>query len=219
MIRALRGRREPAESGFTLVELLVSMMLFAVVLAMVTSGMIVMQKGLRKAQGQTDNLDASRAVIELLDRQVRYANTITQPGAGTSGDTYVEWRTGDTGQPQTCTQWRFDPTAQTLSYRSWAATSPPGTPTAWATKATNVVQSGSAPLFTTTALPVGQAQAAANNSIHASLTVVFAIRHGVNPSTTSKSQVTLTAINTKNAVPSTGGLETAQAVCNLVGRP
>lgn len=206
----IRRRHAAPDTGFTLVELLVAMMLFTVVLAIVTSGMLVMQRGLRKAQGQSDNLDASRTVIQLLDRQVRYANTITQPGPGaTPTTTYIEWQTGDTNQPQTCTQWRFDSVAGTLGYRTWPVASP--TPTAWTEKAFGVVAVSGTPVFATTALAVGQT-APDNGPSHAGVTVVFAVRHGADRSTTSKSQVTLTAINTN-------GIGTGSTVCNQVSRP
>ena len=217
-MRVIRDRladRQDGE-GFTLVELLVSMFLFVIVLALVASATLVMEHGLRKSQGQSDNLDASRKVLLLLDRQVRYANAITQPGVGaTPTATYVEWQSGDTNQQQTCTQWRFDSAAGTLAYRTWpvpTVTGAPVTPTGWVTEAFGVSRVGSAPVFTTTALPVGAVVPSGTTASHASVSVAFALKHGARPSTTSASQVTLTAVNTTS-------LATPSAVCNQVTRP
>lgn len=225
-MRALRAKRlARPEDGFTLVELLVSMMIFVIVLTLVFSGTMVMEHALRKAQGQSDNLDASRKVIQLLDRQVRYANAITQPGVGaTPTSTYIEWQSGDTDQPQTCTQWRFDSAAGTLGYRTWAVPTTQGgavTATAWVNEAFGVAAVSGTPVFSTTAQPVATATptptATASGGLltsvsHAEVTVTFTIRHGGNPSTTSKSQVSLTAVNTD-------GTATGQAVCGQVSRP
>lgn len=211
-----RLRSRQADDGFTLVELLVSMFLFLIVLALVASATLVMEHGLRKSQGQSDNLDASRKVLLLLDRQVRYANAITQPGVGaTPTATYIEWQSGDTNQPQTCTQWRYDSAGATLAYRTWQVPTVTGatvTPTAWVTEAFGVTKVGSTPVFTTTALPVNTAAPSGTTANHASVSVAFAVTHGARPSTTSATQVTLTAVNTT-------GIVTLAAVCNQVTRP
>lgn len=205
----LRDRR--GEDGFTLVELLVSIFLFAIVLALVASATLVMEHGLRKSQGQSDNLDASRKVLLLLDRQVRYANAITQPGVGaTPTASYIEWQSGDTNQPQTCTQWRYDSAGATLAYRTWQVPTVTGasvTPTGWVPEAFGVSKVGSTSVFATTALPVGTATPPGTTANHASVSVVFAVKHGAQPSTTSASQVTLTAVNT-------AGIATLKTVCN-----
>lgn len=227
----MHQRHDVNEEGFTLVELLVAMSIFAIVLALISSSVLVMEHALRKSQGQSDNLDASRKVIQLLDRQVRYANAITQPGVGaTATSTYIEWRTGDTSgegvQTQTCTQWRFDGAAGTLGYRTWAVPakkSDPTTATAWVNEAFGVVAVAGTPVFSTTAQPAATASPTAtpagspsgdpSDSLgHAEISFSFAIKHGGNPSTTSRSQVSLAAVNTS-------GIATGQAVCGQEGRP
>ena len=53
---------------------------------------------------------------------VRYSDGINLQGAGASGDIYFEFRTPADSAPSgvtTCTQWRYDPIAQTVASRSW----------------------------------------------------------------------------------------------------
>lgn len=195
-MRRLVGRvRHPdrTESGFTMVELLVSMFLFALVMALISSAVLVMFHSLRKQQGQADDLDAGRKVVTLLDHQVRYANTVRS--VSTSGTaTYIAWQTGDTNQPQSCTLWRFDSAAKTLAYKTWDIVISTNTATdvsAWHPQAFNVVTIGSQPVFSTT-----PTSTVANTHTQASF--VFGIKNG-NPSTVSANQVTLTAINTADA--------------------
>src|SRR3954453_7099763 len=118
ILRAVRRRRRD-DAGYTLTELLVSMGIFALLLALVAAATTSMFGSLRKQTGQTDNLDSSRKVITLLDKQVRYANAITSPGTGSDGNFYVEWRAGNTNQQQTSYQWRWVTTTKLLQYPSW----------------------------------------------------------------------------------------------------
>ncbi len=200
----LRSRSRDPDEGFTLVELMVAMFLFAVVLALVASATVVMARSLRKQQAQSDNLDGSRKVINLLDRQVRYANAITQPGPNTAGTaTYVEWQTGDTNQPQTCYQWKLDSASGVLAYRTWPATTMVAT--AWNNEAFGAVAIAGTPVFqttadpgptgTATATPTASASAGPIVTSHAALTITFGLTHG-SPVTTTKSAVTLAAIGT-----------------------
>lgn len=189
-----RVRRDGGhERGFTLIELLVSMTMFAVVLTLVSSALLVMQHSLRKQQGQSDDLDAGRKVISLLDHQVRYANTVR--AVSTTGTaTYIAWQTGDTNQPQSCTLWRFDSAAQTLAYKTWDVVTSNNTAaniSAWHPEALNVVAVGTQPVFST-------APTSAVANTHTQTSFVFGIKHG-NPSTVSANQVTLTAINSTDA--------------------
>jgi prepilin-type N-terminal cleavage/methylation domain-containing protein len=114
-----RRRSEDRDGGFTLVELLATMALFSVFLAIFGAAVFTMLKDVRKTQANSDGLDSNRRVVQLVDKQIRYANVINAPGAGTDGNYYVEWRSGNTGVRQTCTSWRLDRTNHLLQYRSW----------------------------------------------------------------------------------------------------
>jgi prepilin-type N-terminal cleavage/methylation domain-containing protein len=218
-------RRCPSDShedGFTLVELLCAMFLFAVVLTIISSATLSMVHTLRKQQGQSDNLDASRKALELLDRQTRYANAITQPGANAAGTAqYIEFQTGNAptaaipAPPQTCYQWRLDSTTKSLQYRTWpaVASNAAATATAWNSQVIGAVAPAGTPVFETNAQPAPGAAAAQTplasapgvQSTHASVQVSFAVVHG-HPSASTQNQVTLTAVDTT-------GLTTASAVC------
>ncbi|MDX6285420.1 MAG: hypothetical protein QOG53_905 [Frankiales bacterium] len=201
--QALHGRED---RGATLVELIVVMGVFGIFIALFTAATTSMFGQVRRQQGTTDNLDTTRKVILLLDKQVRYANFISTPGTAADGNTYVEWRTGNTGQQQTCTQWRYVTTAKTLQYRRWL---PPlsgvgaVTASAWVTEGTGINLKAGSPIWSITATSPSATREA--------LTVTFVSRHG-NPAKSTNSQVTLTGLNTPSAVPS-------GATCTEVGRP
>jgi prepilin-type N-terminal cleavage/methylation domain-containing protein len=228
--RRRRGSsRGPRDDGFTLVELICAMFLFAVVLALISSATLSMVRSLRKEQGQSDNLDGARKAIELLDHQVSYANAVSQPGTTSTGQ-YIEFQilnqlsptstvsptaSGYIASTQTCYQWRLNTVSSLLQYRAWTATTGAATTTTggWVTEATGAVVSGSTPVFATNAQAYASASATATATATATIsptastiTVTFGVKHG-NPSTTTQNAVSLTALNT-------GGLATTQSVCS-----
>jgi Tfp pilus assembly protein PilE len=208
-----RELRHDQDAGTTLVEMLVVMIVFTIILGIITSAIIAMLHQQQKENGQANNLDASRKVIEALDHSTRYANAITSPGTGTDGGSYVEWQVGNAGQQQTCYQWRYEPSTGYLQSRSWQ---PPltgsgsVTPTGWSTEATGISLTGATPIWSIT--PALAADVSANTKEQ--LTVSFTSTSGT-PSSSSASQVTLTAINSTSEAAPTG----ASAVCTQVGRP
>jgi prepilin-type N-terminal cleavage/methylation domain-containing protein len=209
------------DKGFTLMELLIAMGLFAVVMTLVSGAMIVMYHDVGKQQGQSNDLDGLRKATDLLDFQVRYANAISQPGVGATGTaTYVEWQTGNGGQPQTCTQWRLDSSTSLLQYRTWPVSlSTAPVPTAWVTElvgaqaipgtaifATSALAPGATVSPTPTATTTASATPSSSSTGHADLVIAFADKHG-NPSTVTQTYLTLAAQNTS-------GTATSSAVCN-----
>ena len=224
----IRARYRRADQGFTLVELLCAMFLFAVVLTIISGATISMVHSLRKQQGQSDNLDGSRKALELLDHQVRYANAVAVPGTNAAATAqYAEFQLGNTqpvGQPQTCDQWRLDTTTKLMQYRSWpavaagvAATTTTGSVSGggWVTQVTGAVQIGSTSVFTMTQAvapatsatasasptPTPTASSTAPQGTNATLTVTFATVHGV-PATSTQNTVTLASVNA--TTPTTG---------------
>ncbi len=117
----LRVSRDRRDAGLTLTELLVSMGIFTIVLAVFMSGLLVMTRSTVRAQDVTDAGDAVRKAFQTMDKQIRYASSINRPGTGAGGAHYVEFITTDLpdGQDPLCTQWRFDPDARTLDFRTW----------------------------------------------------------------------------------------------------
>lgn len=131
--------RAEREAGVSLMELVVSMAIFIVVLSVFLGGLISMSQATVRAQGVTNAGDAVRGAFQSMDKQIRYAASINYPGTGASGSQYVEFVTGSQpdGQSPLCTQWRYDPTARTLAYRTWRDI-PSGTVSDWRTVATDV---------------------------------------------------------------------------------
>lgn len=198
MNAALRRPRGLRDGGFTLVELLVSLALFSVLLGIFGAALSLMFRNVRYQQGASDGLDASRKVLSLFDKQVRYANAIETPGTtGTAGSLtwWVEWQSGVAGQQQTCTQWQLQPSGQ-LRVRTWQNPLVSGGPitgmTAWSTKATRVMpQSGVAPF----AFPPASVLLTTTRQ---QLVVSFLASYGA-PVVKSPSSVTLTALNTTSS--------------------
>jgi Tfp pilus assembly protein PilW len=209
----IRRRLTNSDEGTTLVEMLVVTIIFTLILAIITSAIITMDKQSQRENGLANNLDASRKVLTMLDHSVRYANAITLPGTGTDGSYYVEWQTGNAGQQQTCTQWRYVPTGGKVQFRSWLVplTTPATvTATGWATAALNITQVGATPIWS---IPSGTKSSTSSTAdTKEQLAVQFTSTSGQPPSS-STSQITLTAINSSSASPPT------TATCTQVGRP
>lgn len=207
MRATLRRRLRNSDEGTSLIELLVVMIIFTMIMAIITTAIVNMVHQSQKESGQSNNLNSSRKVIEMLDHSVRYANAITTPGTGTDGSYYVEFRTGNTGQQQTCTQWRFVPTGGKMQWRTWQ---PPlsglgsVTATSWSTAAIGMSKVGVAQVFSI-------APSSASDTKE-ELVVQFTATSGA-PPTSSASQVTITAINSPFSIAPT------TATCTEVGRP
>jgi len=124
--------QESRDAGFTMTELLTSMFIFAVIISIFLAGMVSMTSSTVRAQDVSDAGDSVRLAFQTLDKQIRYADSINSPGVGSSGAHYVEFLTSaqEDGLLPLCTQWRYDPTAATLSYRTWRD-APTGTVSEW----------------------------------------------------------------------------------------
>jgi prepilin-type N-terminal cleavage/methylation domain-containing protein len=208
MMTRLERMRRRDDRGMTLIEMMVSTLIFSIILAIITTVIVSMFKQEQKETGQTNDLDSSRKVVETLDHSTRYASAITTPVLAADGNYYVEWETGNIGQQQSCTQWRYVPSTKALQSRSWYASpyiSPVTGPatTSWTTQAKGISQVGANPVFalgaTTGALGPGGPSAQTKQQ----LSVSFNTTSGT-PASTSASQVTLTAINSTSASAPTG---------------
>jgi Tfp pilus assembly protein PilW len=127
-------RREPADSGVTLLELVVTLALTSI-FGLLMVGAIVQTY---HVTGDTDA--AARAQSQLntaflrLDTQLRYAAGISAPGPATGTRRYVEYLTTNS-DVDTCGQLRFDAAAKQLQWREWPRG---GTPGGWTVLASDV---------------------------------------------------------------------------------
>lgn len=140
-MRWLRTRDANRDAGFTMVELLIALAIFSIFLTIVLTSVITLTKQSTTAQVTAKSSSAELALFQRLDHEIRYADSINWPGAGASGDWYIEF---DTPAESTstgialCTQWRFDPNAHVIQMRTWNNTVGVSPTNVWDTLLTNV---------------------------------------------------------------------------------
>jgi prepilin-type N-terminal cleavage/methylation domain-containing protein len=143
MTRCKKLLRSTAADGFTLIELMVSILLMGVISTAFIAATNSVFKGIHKEQGVVDATDGNRRALTVFDKQVRYASAINTPGTGTDGDFYLEYlwtKTSTTSvDVATCTQWRLDPVTDVLQWRSWTSGITPTTRPTFVTVDTGVV--------------------------------------------------------------------------------
>jgi prepilin-type N-terminal cleavage/methylation domain-containing protein len=130
------GRPQSGSGGFTLVELVVAMGLFAMLLAVLMTAVVGMEENLRKTQGIADASDQARLAFDRLDRQLRYATAVNRPVL-VGQNWYLDFSTLNMSGSKECRQWRLDSAGQLMQQRSWTGT--PAIAPAWVTAASGVV--------------------------------------------------------------------------------
>lgn len=115
----------PRDSGYTIMEVIVSIGIFTLFIAMMLTTIVAVSQSGTRTQLVGESTNGAITVFGALDRQARYADSINYPGTSTSGKRYVEFRTpaeSTVTRITTCTQWMFDPTQATISSRTWPDT-------------------------------------------------------------------------------------------------
>ena len=209
--RVLEG---DAQAGFSLVELIVAMSIFAVILAIFGITIVNFSNATARTAATSDQATTARTVYNLFDKQVRSADAVNRPGwAGTNY--YVEYE-NTTASPTVCTQWVVRTATATLATRTWTTgTGSADTPGAWRTVATNGSNA------TTDSQPPFQFTAATTASPFQQLTLNLRFKQGGNASATVLTS-TFTAANSStssksNAADSTGA--SASPICWLIPAP
>ena len=134
------GLSEGADSGYTLVELIVSMSILAFLIAIFMAAITQEYKNTVRTQAVSTSADETLRTMNRLDHTIRYAGAVNRPvEVGTNW--YLEYQTTATlnGAQPVCTQWKFDSTADTVAYRTWTVTGGAVTPTPFITTSTHVV--------------------------------------------------------------------------------
>jgi prepilin-type N-terminal cleavage/methylation domain-containing protein len=141
------------DQGFTLLEVLISMGIMSIVLAVVTGAIVQIYSATTQVDTTTSDRDQLTVAFRRLDKELRYAQWIATPGlVGTRY--YVEYAMPGGG----CRQLKYD--GGVLSTASWVLPSTtPGTPTALASGLTLI--SGTAPftLYAAGSAPYASASA------------------------------------------------------------
>ena len=110
------------DSGTTLIELIVGMMVMGVFMTIFTTAVVSMAKTTTKVEAVTTSASQVNNAFLTLDRIVRYASAVSTPGTGASGDWYVELESVDYGSSSAqtqCTQLRLATASQQLQLRTW----------------------------------------------------------------------------------------------------
>ena len=136
-----------SEAGFTLLELMISVSLFAVLMAVIIPSFFELQgpalqvEGMGKAQSQVNG------AFETLDHEIRYASTLnSQSALSASGDWYEEFESTYTGSG-VCTQLRYVNATGELDQRTWNE-NPTSNLSAWDPLATGLQTALAASPFT-----------------------------------------------------------------------
>ncbi|MBC7590608.1 MAG: prepilin-type N-terminal cleavage/methylation domain-containing protein [Salinibacterium sp.] len=134
-----------AESGFSLIELMVAMAIFTIFVVIVMASVLAISRSAVRTQLVGETTSSTLVVFGSLDRQIRYSDSINFSGAGTSGNRYIEFRVPAAstvgGLQSICYQWRFSVANSRLESRQWNESNPAGA-TAWSPKLTNVANDG-----------------------------------------------------------------------------
>lgn len=140
----LQRRRHGADQGVTLVELLISMGIFGLALAMTYTVLLSVQAQTRDTTSRADSVGNARIALQQIDRQVRSGNVLYNP-ASESLPLSMRIYTQANGD-QRCVQWQV--TGGKLRTRSWSPTwQTDGLVSTWAVVAHDVVNTASTPPF------------------------------------------------------------------------
>lgn len=122
MLRTRRPRRND-DGGFSLLELLVVMGIFAGLLTIVFSVLLTVQQQTRDSLGRNAQTQQAKLGLSQIDRQVRSGNVLTVPGdvLAEAGELPRSLRVyTQTDGVRRCVQWQVN--EGTLRFRSWDPT-------------------------------------------------------------------------------------------------
>jgi len=163
VLQRLRRGNERRDSGFTLIEMLISMIVFSIAIAMVYTAIIKVQHYTTDVQGSADANSELRQSIAVIDKQVRSGNVLYSPANETSPSTCTASGTDagtcmrvytQTNGLQRRVQWQVitdpaHPATQMLRSRSWSPTwQTDNAYTSWRTDARGLVATPSQAPFT-----------------------------------------------------------------------
>lgn len=110
--------RMSRDSGVTLMEMMVALGIISVLFSMLTAGFVSLYRSSDATQATARASSSVSIAFSQLDRSVRYASAISEPGLGSDGAWFVEWGATEDGSPG-CTQLRFIASSGVLQMRNW----------------------------------------------------------------------------------------------------
>jgi type II secretory pathway pseudopilin PulG len=124
------------DTGITLAEVVVSMSIMSVLMAVFTVGIVQMYRSANHNESVSTAQSQLNVAFLRLDKEIRYAAAISTPGA-VGSDFYVEYLTTSAGARR-CSQLRLHAADRQLQLRTWTQGSPDGPATAWVPLASGV---------------------------------------------------------------------------------
>ncbi len=215
MTRLRAVRRAPRdERGSSLLEVMVGMAIGLIFLGVFTGAIVMLFQTSNRANALTASSGQTDVAFARLDKSIRYASEISQPGRTTTG-WYVEFLTKATG-PQVCTQLQLGIASGQLAARTWTVVpGSPATPTPtpspfvpWASGLTN----GNAPANANDQTAPFVLRTTGTNVGFEQLIINLVATNG-SPPVPAQTNATFTALNSATAV-ATGTPSTA---CTFTG--
>lgn len=194
-LRAHARRAWRSESGLSLLELVVGLTVMTIFMTMFTGAVVMMYNASSKTEALGDTASQLSIAFNRLDKSVRYASAINEPGQA-GNDWYVEWLSTYTGRKD-CTQVRVHAADSQLQQRTWSV-SADGTATgltAWVPLASGLdIGAAASPFMLNVASDATRDSAMPYQQLTFRLTAASTGRTGI---TTTATDVTFTAFNSE----------------------
>lgn len=200
--------RDP-EVGTSMIEVIVAMILMTICGAIFTGAMVTLFKVHDAAQAVTTSSQQINQAYQSLDKMVRYAAGISDPGLGSgTGDWYVELSDTTSGR-EVCTQLRLDKATGKLQQRTWNVGTTTPVASGWRALASGLTNAAAVAKSADQPFVVLKPNGSVSRQ---RLTITLVAQAGPASSPkTSRSSITFSALNSV-ASPSS-------PICQQVGRP
>jgi type II secretory pathway pseudopilin PulG len=190
-VRETTRERVGRDDGFTMIDMVVTMVVLGIVMGLFTSAMFQIYGAEERTESTSTAQSQIVTAFQRLDKQVRYASGISTQGL-VGSDQYVEFQSTYTGTA-ICTELRVHAANHQLQSRTWTSGMSPLVPSAWLPLAYGVTSPQ--PFTFSAATPTFNFQR---------LEITLAVTSGINQNATVRqSDITFTALNTSLATVTT----------------
>lgn len=143
-------RPHPSDDGYSLIEVMMAMVCMSILMTLVTSAIIQIYHSVNSVDAVSAAQTQVDTTFERLDKEIRYARGISDPGTVNSNQ-YVEYLL-NSDSVDTCVELRMNNTTGELQRRQWVKNQTPLAPTGWQILASSVT--ATTPFTVTAAVPV-----------------------------------------------------------------